>query len=680
MPFRSDQLVRTNQRGGGPVARDPGRLKATDTSRTVLNQALAQWKNLAQDRRHRRRSRDYYWGNQWRDTMTDEDGNRITEREYIEKQGRIPWQMNHIKPVVRNLKGQLRQNESDRSAFAVNQRDDEAAEMLTIALRQIRRINQMQALEADNFQEHLIGGKSAFKIGFKHISRYERPDVHIEPVPPYRLFYNTDLKDRRLEDLRIVGMLHDMTMEELIAAFAPQDRQRARQIERHYGASQEQAYQMTGSRGFAEADGTNFFMPHEPGLARVIEVWRKEMRWVQIAHDPEEGRMFRMEGLSEQEVAQENERRQREGLRPLDVQERYAETWVGYYLTPSGHILWQGETPYAHNEHPFVIGFAEFIDGEVRGLVDDLIDQQRLYNRMISVLDLSMSTAARGVLMIPEEMIPEDTSEHEFAEQWTKVNGVVVYQASPDGGQELHPQHRPEQVYENAIPTGAFEWLASMKQDIEDVSGVTGPVMGQTPKSGTPAALFQQQVLQANINNLSFFETYMETIQRVDLKALQTAVQFYDDRRRLRTEDGRVIEFDPDRARTLEYDVSFGDVADTATYRQLFEQDLIEHLNAQRLTFSQYLQMSSHPRSEALLKLIQRTNPLVEEARETGEMPPELEEQPPEVQEAMLQAGIAGDVQVDPSDPQQQQVLQQQLVEQAEQGDPDAMALLNQLS
>lgn len=625
-------------------------IEATADSMEMVQAARTAWDALARYRERRNRARDYYWGDQWSDTI-EVNGQQMTEGEYIEEQGRIPWRMNHLKPTVRNLKGQLRQNQSDRQAFATNKRDDEAAEMMTQALRQVRRINRLPSMEADSFQEHLIGGKTAFKIGYKYLSKYDRADVFVQRVEPQHLFHNADLSDRRLHDLRLIGQLHTLTLDEIISSFAPRSKQRAAEIERVYADAQRRYDHNYDLLGFDAVDSAQFYQPEQPGLGRVIEVWCEKKKWVQLVIDPEHGTAERMD-LTEAELQTENQLRMQQGWAPLEVSERYEDVWYGYYLSPEGHVLWEGETPYAHGEHPFVLGFADFMDGECSGIVDDLIDQQRLYNRMIGVMDLQMSTAARGVMMIPEEMIPEGMTPADFADEYQKVNGVIVYRAKKDG-QSIDPRFKPEQVYNQSVSAGAFQWLANMKQDMEEVSGVTGPVMGQTPKSGTPAALYQQQVLQGSTTNIDHFETFLETLNDVDLKVLKTITQFYNERRPLRTERGRMVEFDPQRARDLEYDVAVARVTDTATYRQAFEQDLKDMRAQGDLTLSQYLEMSSHPRAHALKRLIQRSNPLLQQAQ-SGQGPAGQ----------MMQG--------------QQQQFVQQLMEAAEAGDRDAQAILKQ--
>jgi hypothetical protein len=286
--------------------------------------------------------------------------------------------------------------------------------------------------------------------------------------------------------------------------------------------------------------------------------------------------------------------------------------------------------------------------------------------------------------MIPEEMIPEGMSPDEFAEEYQKVNGTIVYQATKDNGQPMPAQHAPEQVFNRSIPAGAFDWLQMMSQEMRNASGVKGPVMGEEAKSNTPASLYNQQIVQSQLTNLDQFETYFETLHDVDLKATKVAAQYHEDGRRIRGEgDEGVQTFSKQQIQDLEFDVSIAQVNDTATYRQLWEDDLKEMLGAGLLTFRQYLKVSSHPRADELMELIQRMNPLVEEGgsaspseqgRQQGASP-ELQRALEAAEHGSRAAGAASGQ----MSPEARRQLRARLVRQAEENDDRrAQALLAQ--
>jgi hypothetical protein len=655
----------------GPLMQQ-GQLVGTDTTRDVLEESRSAWDALEADRQRRRRHRNYLMGKQWQDSVKH-DGQRMTEKEAIESKGREAWQMNHIRPIVRNLKGQLRQNSSDRQAFAVNREDNRAAEQMTKSLREARRINMMDTVEADQFLEHLLGGKAAFHVSYKYWAKYDRPEVTVRPVNMLRFFHNPDANDRRLHDLRLVGEIHDMDVESIQASFAETPRE-ADAIEEYYGKPN-RAETFWDNYGFNRSDSLSFDATSEDDMHRVIEVWRRELRRTRILHDPAEPGRYEVdpEKYNDQRIEQENQVRRQRGLPELRVEDKQEMTWIGYYLTPTGEVLWAGRTPYWHQEHPYAFGWAEKIDNESRGLLVDLIDQQRLYNRMIQIMDLGMSTSARGVLMIPKEMIPEHMTPQDFADEYSKVNGVIAYKADPDQN-NLPDGAAPEQVFNRSIPSGAFEWLAQMRGELQEVSGLTGATMGDEPPSDQPASLYQARIQQSQITTLDLFETYFEILQKADLKILQTAQQFFQDGRLVKGSQNDVSRFDRASVRDVQFDVSIAQVADTATYRQLYEQDLKEMLGNGFITFSQFLEMSSHPKADQLQQIINRTNPLAGQGMQgqvegTGD---------PQTRQALQQAAQGAEAADQQLPPGQARQLRDQLIQQAEQGDRESQARLAQ--
>ena len=95
--------------------------------------------------------------------------------------------------------------------------------------------------------------------------------------------------------------------------------------------------------------------------------------------------------------------------------------WYFYYLSPFGDILKEGETPYEHDSHPYVFKAYPLIDGEIHSFVSDVIDQQRYTNRLITLYDWIMRASAKGVLMMPEDCLPDGVSIDDIAESWTEL-------------------------------------------------------------------------------------------------------------------------------------------------------------------------------------------------------------------------------------------------------------------
>ena len=575
----------------------------------LLRRAKKWWDHRADFRRRRARSRDYRRGHQWQETTEDEDGNQITEEQKIKQQGRIPWVINQVATVTRNLIGQWRQNQSDRAAFAVEDEDKEATEMINVKRRGTRRYNRADTVERNEFEELIISGACGFKATIEWDSDLERNEVVLDPVDQTRFFFNMDLEDRRMKNLRIIGELHDLSPDELIAAYAKDsngdfDREKAEEIRSIYGNLDEDLAGEIADVGFDRTDDLDFYGPPERSLGRVIEVWTKRHKITKYAHDKEQGTLTELDDNTPADAIERlNAQRQAAGQRPIEVRTKVEETWMVRHLTPRGDVLWEMETPYHHDSHPYIVGLANLLDGEVWGLIEQIIDPQRWLNRLVTMVDHGMGAGAKGVLMVPEDSIPKEMSIDDFADEWSRQGGVIKIKAKK--GREL-----PKEITTNSIKPGSFELIQQMKAWIEDTSGVTGAQMGEEPSSGTPASLFQQQIAQSSLTNLDLFESFFETVREMDLKMIQLLQQAID--QRIQLSEGPTaapVQYRPEDVQNLKFDISMGSVRDTATFQQVFEEDLQTFLGQGYIDFGTYLEMSAHPKAETLLRVLQQRDP-----------------------------------------------------------------------
>lgn len=605
--------------------------------RLLLDQCRKDYDALSDYRDRRRRARDDRRGRQWNRTIEDPDnpGQYITEKQLIERQGRIAWQMNHIAPVVRNLKGQYLENQSERMAYARDREDNDAAEMMTVALRSVRKNCNAGLVEPDQLEEHIIGGMQVWRIGAAWDSELDRNEVQVESVPPVTVFFNSDIGDRNMRNLRRIGVIHDLTIEDIIHNFAqsPEDEQR---IIRIYADRSEPYLDERQNLGFDASDLFDFQETQEAGIGRVYEVWRREQEWRIYAEDPITGRRG-LTSMDKEEIEQYNAQRIAIGLLPVEWEWKSDLVWKFYFLAPDGSVIHEGDNPYWHQSHPFVVGFASFFDEEWWGLVEDIQDPQRLVNRLTSAIDHMITASAKGVLIVDQEVLDQSgISIDEIADDWTSFNGVLALRLR----QDKRIDEQVKQITANAIPAGMFQWLSAQKEWIEELSGVMGPQVGKTPPSGTPAALYAQQQLQSSLTTLTYFHTHFNTLYSVDRKVLQCILQYFEERRNIATsEQSPVVMFEPERVRDIDWDIVVGESADTQTFRMQFENSLMEFLNAGHVTFRQFLQMSSHPKAQQILKIVERTNPLLNGADASM-----MGTNDPNMFNALLGAASAGDM------------------------------------
>lgn len=571
--------------------------------RQLVAEARRWWEARSDFREERREARDFYRGRQWNGTIETPEGETKREKDYIEEQGRMAMVMNLVANVVNSVQGQFRQNKSDRQAFATERASEEAVRMMNVARRATRRYNDSDMLEADQFTDHILGGASGFKQSWTWHARLNRYEVTDHALDQNRLFYNLDVRDRRLDGLRIVGELHDVPLAEVKQRFA-RSKKEAERLEGLYGKRDARAAGLeTSSYGFEEAEADDFFTAPVPGMCRVLEIWTPVYEWVRTGLDP----MFEVipEGygevtLPENEITRIQNRRREQGLPLLELDEpRYEPHWHYYFLTPEGHPLDEGATPYDHGSHPYSLGMAMLIDGETWGLVSNIKDPQRWLNRLLAHIDHAMGTGAKGAVAYDRSFMEENGLDQADVDDWyTSADGSLG--VDPPQGKDLNDF--VERFVAEKLPTGYVDLIPTLTNFVEQISGVTKAMQGFEPKSGTPAALYQQQVQQASMNIFGYLESYFETLRRKDRKTLQLIQQAASERRTYAQQSfEQPIEFRPDAVRGIDFDVSIGNVADTATYRMLWEDYLKSLMDQGVIPPEIYLQESSHPRAESLL-------------------------------------------------------------------------------
>jgi len=582
----------------------------------LLEQCRTYWESLRDFRDRRRRNRRYYRGDQWGDLVKDPDSvsdDYITESDYIKRQGKVPLKQNQIRQLVKNLIGQYRSNPS-KSIVIARQRDDASlSDMLSNAIEYASQINMAGELDARLFEEYALSGAPIQKIGYKYWKERNQEDVYIENVNPNRMFFNSDVSDIRLKDLRLVGEIIDAPLDEVISTFAKSraDQERIRNLYR--GVYEKDLYRREGLTADT-LDHLDFYIPADLNKARVLEVWYLVGETKTYAHDPLDG-SYDIVDYTLKEIAQQNRDRlifykeqgyEEEEIPLIEAEEKYEQIWKVKYLTPHGHTLWEGETPYAHEEHPYAITLYPLLDGEVWGFIEDVIDQQRYINRLIILMDFMMSASAKGVLLVPEDVIPDGMTPDDFAKEWTRFNGIIVYKPNKE-----HLQ-LPKQISSNSTNAGVKDLLAIQMQLLQEISGVHSAIQGMDAKSGTPSSLYAQEAQNATINTLDYMETFSSFRKKRDMKMLQVITQFYKEKRFLAI-NGRSFEydtmvFDPEKVRDLSYDIVVTQGKDTPVYRQLIDDTLMTLLEQQFIDLEMFLEHTSLPIAQKLLQSVKARN------------------------------------------------------------------------
>ena len=610
-----DTVVMSSQQSGDRRAFD------------ILMEAQHYWNQMEDFRKDRERNKRYTYGFQWDDKICV-DGKTMTEEEYIKSQGNVPLKNNLIRRLVKSVLGVYRSQSKEPTCTARDRDEQKLGETMSTILQCNMQLNRMTEVYARTMEEFLISGFIVHRKSYGW--RNGKEDCWTDYVQPNNFFIDNNMRDFRGWDVSVLGEIHDISFGQLCEQFAssPEDYRRLRDIYK-WAAKKEYIASYAERFGYSRLENYDFLFTSEPGRCRVIEVWRKEQKPRYRCHDYQNGDIFKIDVKDYQKcvVAVNDERIEMAksvGMPEEEVPLIKAtwfidDYWYFYYLSPFGDILKEGETPYEHDSHPYVFKAYPFIDGEIHSFVSDVIDQQRYTNRLITLYDWIMRASAKGVLMMPDDCLPDGVSIDDIAESWAEFNGVIVYRPSKSG-------RVPEQVANNSTNIGIAELLNIQLKFFEDISGVTGALQGKPGFSGESAAHFQQQTQNATTTLLDLLECFSGFVVDGAYKDVKNIQQFYDSKRvfNIAGRSGAQIEYDPKKIRDVEFDLSITESTTTPAYRHLANDILMQLWQAQAISVEQLLEHGDFPFADELLQSIKSQKEQLEQGKMPDGLSPEL--------------------------------------------------------
>lgn len=421
-------------------------------AKELLEAAYGCWLNSAERRQQRDRLKRYTYGDQWGDTVSDSHGRWVREGDAIAASGREPLTNNLIRRLVKTIVGRYR-----------NMRDEWRKE--TPVSAEIEDANQLDELDARLLEEFLISGMAIQRVAREVRHGVER--VYIDNVSPDRVFMN-HFTDSRSNDVEMVGMMHDMSIYDVLSRFGCSDRRRMDRLRGIFGAECATTRPLAG-------DSIDFFVA-QSGRCRVFEVWTLD--------------------------AIESTRRGRTEI---------TFAWRCRWLSPDGDVLASYFSPWKHHNHPFVVKFYPMTDGEVHPFVEDVLDQQRFINRLIVLIDKIMGASAKGVLLFPEEQKPQGFSWEEIGRRWSATDTIIPITGT-------HPII-PQQINTPANDCGAYRLLDIEMKLFGEVSGVSDALMGKEQSGNGGSALYESRVQNSTIALADTFQSFNSFIKLRDQKA-----------------------------------------------------------------------------------------------------------------------------------------------------------------
>lgn len=607
---------------------EQGTMRYADNNLTLLWRCARDWDAMDYLRKEHSRNLRYKNGDQWSDTVPDPDHPHRTIREdaLISRSGKVPLKHNYIQQYIRNIHGQLLSSPTQTVVYARSRDDQPLGEMLTNALQACHQLNRIRKIDINVVEELCLTGIACAKVRYGYWSTKNRTDGKIDLVNINRLFFNADIEDPRLTDIRRIGELHDYTFDDLVRNFATcrEDVQALREIYGicHDHTKLENLYENHASR----LQNLNFLYTNDLGKYRVIEVWERLGRWVLYIHDYADGTEEIYTELTMQEVEAINASRIEQGMaagiapdtvKLIYAREQYEYYWRVKYLTPNGYCIKETESPYAHEEHPYVLAAMPVIDGRFKAVLSDVIDIQRYINRLLTLLDFIIGASAKGLLMVPQECIPDDMDIQDFAREYVKTNGVILIKKGAY-------DKLPKQISMNGTNIGAWEMFAQEMNIMQQISGLNGAVQGQVPRANTPSSLYAQQAQNSMMNFVVLFENYNMFCEERDEKLLKVLMQYYTTRRYIGTNGktaGEMAKFyEPEMAQKIEdFNLTAAKSNDTPVFRQMTDDLLMKLLESGRIPLEIFLNNCSLPGADKLLAEVKSFN----EQAAAGQIDPE---------------------------------------------------------
>lgn len=584
------------------------------------------WEAMRTLREEHKRNQRYKNGHQWDDLIRDPDNpdRMIPEREYISRQGKTAIQNNLIQQIDRNIHGQALSNPTQPVVISRSEDDSSYSEMLTNTLQYGFKLNKYNTLKTAALESLASAGYCIAKVGYGIWSTKNRSDVKVDFVNINRFFFNQDAESPTLDDVVRVGEIHDYSWAEMRYNFFTGRESDMKVLREQYSMPiADPSYETdTAENNLRHLD---FYVSSHNNKYRVFEIWTRETRLVEWVHDKAKGEEIfdEVNGHAYYEAINEARRAQMVAFgfdeETIESQLVEHETKVEYYwkaqwLTPQGICIKTMETPYAHQSHPYIVGCMPRVDGIVVPLYSNLRDIQRTINRHLTLVDYALAHSAKGSLLVPSSMLQHNTLQ-EIVRQYSRTDGVLVY----DDTKAV--VNKPSQLVTSPIPAGTFEFINTEIRQLQEVSGLSGALSGQSARSGTPSSLYAQQAQNSMLNFVLLFECFREFNAQVAEKTLRTQMQYYTTKRHVdisgQVYNETAIYYDPAVIdKIVDWNVVVTEATDTPVFRQLADDMLWKLFEAKAINVELLLENSSAPFAQKLLAQVRSAQQQMQEGQQ----------------------------------------------------------------
>lgn len=566
-----------------------------------------------QDFRNRRqRNIDFTRGRQFGEMVYDAEIKRmITQWEYLKRRNLPPLTYNVVSKLGRSLVGQFREINTGNIVKCESKEPlgQELAHVLTECLNRIKANNKAKQKDARNMKEMLHSGRPVFKVMWNSKNNMTKKDVRFRVVNSAKFGVNPGITDEDFANLHTAYEIHDTDIDSIVQMFARGDYERGLEIKHQYlkyqGNERKQSSFSTQSWDGSQLRNMTF---NTEGVGnssyRYIEVWTKVSDYEASTYDPLEvpGNDFKVYKWQDPEkvrkqikaVNQERINNSQGDVEPDDIRIQFnvdfRSRWYVSYLTPWGYLLDVRESPYRNGMMPYVIQSPD-INGEMWGLIEEVLNAQLSLDRQIMQADAIVANASKGVWMVPSGAVPDDMTNKEYLSQLKKADGAVIVQMRD--GHDISELF-PKQQYANAANVGnQVQQLIQMYSGlVDEISGNYGAAQGRADSSAKTATGYALESQNAGLNVRDTFENYLDLLVQRDELVLMFILEGYTKEDFLKI-TGK--EINPRDLKKYEFSIEQSKGTNSPAHRLALEQELLQLVYNQLLPFEIFLDISNNP-------------------------------------------------------------------------------------
>ncbi|MBR1770071.1 MAG: hypothetical protein IJ748_06410 [Bacteroidales bacterium] len=564
------------------------------------------WDGLYNIRLEAKNNRKMLHGYQW----------THAELQAIKNQGRRAITHNIISQIMANLTGQYLASKGQPIAIARKRESAQNGKMMSLAIEHCIDINHDSQQDTKQFVRLATAGLICSRIDFGYINEKDRCDIITQNINPHTLFFTPLVDDGTKDNIDLIGTICEDSIDGLIVSFA-KDGDDADFIKEIYNTDTDteksfllRNYASLSAQNSSRIDNMDFFLTEENSLCRYYEVWTKERRLTVRYHDTANGFLGTTD-LSLHDIDLINQERIMQcvtnGLDPqeaklINAEQRYEFVWHYRFITPQGYILQEGDSPFKHQKHPYVLSFFDVMDGQIHPVISNITELQREINHLYMQADFMNGNGAKGILFFDKKLFASSgISSDDIKRGWSSFNaafGVDVPQ-----GKTLDGLIR--QFYTTGNVQPILNLYANNVSMAQQIIGVNQAIQGQAPKSGTPSSRYAQETANAQLNSKPFIEAMAEFKLKKYRKMLSLIQQYYDRERYLEVAGKENLSFNPD-INDIDFDLSITQEITAANYSVTEDDKLFELVRQGFLPFDMYCELSHNGFAKQALELIKQ--------------------------------------------------------------------------